>query len=146
MRLSPLPQLTRSVLHCRNKTPLESLLSLRVSRRAGYAGVPNPEQHHSIDDFTTRWTAHFATAPDLFELQRGLNNCFGHDLVPTVPVIRAALHAARRLNDFATAVRVFGALRTKTENDRQYRVYLEELRGDMQELGICAPEDLGRRE
>ena len=92
----------------------------------------------------TRWTTHFSTAPDLFELQRGLNNCFGHDLVPPVPVIRAALAAARRLNDFPTTVRVFGALKTKTENDKQYKVYLEALKDDFKELGLCTPEELDR--
>jgi cytochrome c oxidase subunit 5a len=97
-----------------------------------------------MEDFVSRWSAHFNTAPDLFELQRGLNNCFGYDLVPPVPVIRAALQAARRLNDFPTAVRVFGALREKTENDGQYRVYLDELAKDMQDLGVCTPEELGR--
>ena len=111
-----------------------------------YAGVPNPEQHTSMEDFVSRWTNHFNTAPDLFELQRGLNNCFGYDLVPPVPVIRAALQAARRLNDFPTAVRVFGALKEKTENDGQYRVYLDELGKDMQELGVCTPEELGREQ
>ena len=110
----------------------------------GYAGIPNPEQHASIDDFISRWTAHFTGAPDLFELQRGLNNCFGYDLVPPVPVIKAALHAARRLNDFPTAVRVFGAIRTKTETDKQYKVYLEALAEDIKELGICTPEELNR--
>lgn len=110
----------------------------------GYAGVPNPEQHKNIDDFISRWTNHFNTAPDLFELQRGLNNCFGYDLVPPVPVIKSALHAARRLNDFPTAVRVFGALKTKTENDKQYMVYLEALKEDINEFGICTPEELNR--
>ncbi len=95
-----------------------------------------------MEDYVARWTAHFTSAPDLFELQRGLNNCFGYDLVPPVPVIKAALHAARRLNDFPTAVRVFGALRTKTENDKQYGVYLEALGKDMEELGISTPEQL----
>ena len=39
--------------------------------------------------------------------QRNLNNAFAYDLVPTPSVIEAALKAARRVNDFATAVRVF---------------------------------------
>jgi cytochrome c oxidase subunit 5a len=112
----------------------------------GYSVVPNPEAHASVDDFVTRWSAHFRTAPDLFELQRGLNNCFAYDLVPPVPVVREALRAARRLNDFATAVRVFGALRQRTESDTQYRMYLETLKTDIEELGICAPEDLGRND
>jgi len=39
--------------------------------------------------------------------QRNLNNAFAYDLVPAPSVIIAALKAARRVNDFATAVRVF---------------------------------------
>lgn len=40
-------------------------------------------------------------------IQRNLNNCFAYDLVPSVDVLTAALKAARRVNDFPTAVRVF---------------------------------------
>ena len=39
--------------------------------------------------------------------QRNLNNAFAYDLVPSPSVITAALRAARRVNDFPTAVRVF---------------------------------------
>lgn len=39
--------------------------------------------------------------------QRNLNNAFAYDLVPSTSVIAAALKAARRVNDFATAVRIF---------------------------------------
>lgn len=39
--------------------------------------------------------------------QRNLNNAFAYDLVPSPSVITAALKAARRVNDFPTAVRVF---------------------------------------
>jgi hypothetical protein len=41
------------------------------------------------------------------ELQRNLNNCFAYDLVPSPSVVIAALRAARRVNDFPSAVRVF---------------------------------------
>lgn len=44
---------------------------------------------------------------DVFELQRNLNNAFAYDLVPSPTVITAALRAARRVNDYPTAVRVF---------------------------------------
>lgn len=40
-------------------------------------------------------------------LQRNLNNAFAYDLVPAPSVIAAALKAARRVNDFGTAVRIF---------------------------------------
>ena len=39
--------------------------------------------------------------------QRNLNNAFAYDLVPSPSVITAALRAARRVNDYPTAVRVF---------------------------------------
>lgn len=46
--------------------------------------------------------------PDLsVSQQRNLNNVFAYDLVPSPSVITAALRAARRVNDFPTAVRVF---------------------------------------
>ena len=49
---------------------------------------------------------------DVFELQRNLNNAFAYDLVPSPSVCTAALRAARRVNDFPTAVRIFeGMLR-----------------------------------
>lgn len=44
---------------------------------------------------------------DVFELQRNLNNAFAYDLVPSPSVLIAALKAARRVNDYPTAVRVF---------------------------------------
>jgi hypothetical protein len=40
-------------------------------------------------------------------IQRNLNNAFAYDLVPSPSVIIAALKAARRVNDFPTAVRIF---------------------------------------
>ena len=40
-------------------------------------------------------------------LQRNLNNAFAYDLVPSPSVITAALKAARRVNDYPTAVRIF---------------------------------------
>lgn len=52
---------------------------------------------------------------DTLCLQRNLNNAFAYDLVPSPSVIIAALKAARRVNDFPTAVRVFeGTLREST--------------------------------
>lgn len=71
-----------------------------------------------------RYEAEFDKVQDVFELQvistagevrhwwsdklqRNLNNAFAYDLVPSPGVISAALKAARRVNDFPTAVRIF---------------------------------------
>lgn len=45
--------------------------------------------------------------PYLAKPQRNLNNAFAYDLVPSPSVLSAALRAARRVNDFPTAVRIF---------------------------------------
>ncbi|CED85105.1 cytochrome-c oxidase chain vi precursor [Phaffia rhodozyma] len=96
----------------------------------------------SYDDFNDRYQSFFEQAPDLFEVQRGLNNCFAYDLVPTVEVMEAALRAARRCNDFATAVRALEGLRQKVERPAQFELYLKELAPLMEELGIPTKQEL----
>ncbi|KAG8935718.1 Cytochrome c oxidase subunit 6 [Tulasnella sp. 418] len=99
-------------------------------------------EQESFGDFSKRYVAFFDTATDLFELQRGLNNCFAYDLVPGVDVIESALKAARRLDDFSTAVRILEGVKEKVENKKQYESYLEELKGVRSELGINTVEEL----
>lgn len=89
----------------------------------------------SYESFTERYTTFFQSVEDLFELQRGLNNCFAYDLVPAPGVIEAALKAARRVDDYSTAVRIFEGIKEKVENKSQYEAYLKELQGVKQELG-----------
>ena len=61
-----------------------------------------------------RYEKEFENVQDVFELQRNLNNAFAYDLVPSPSVVIAALRAARRVNDFPTAVRIFeGTFRMK---------------------------------
>ena len=105
---------------------------------------------------------------DVFELQRNLNNAFAYDLVPSPAVITAALKAARRVNDFPTAVRIFEGtflltgfvlrcifvvdflymswleigIKAKVENKMQYDEYLKELEPLREELGISLKETL----
>lgn len=100
----------------------------------------------SFEDFSQRYVSFFQNAEDLFEVQRGLNNCFAHDLVPSPEVVDAALRAARRVNDYATAVRIFDGVREKVENKEQYAKYLEELKPVTEELGMffCYVVVLGR--
>lgn len=56
---------------------------------------------------SSRYEKEFEQVQDVFELQRNLNNAFAYDLVPSPSVVTAALRAARRVNDFPTAVRIF---------------------------------------
>jgi len=129
---------------------LERTYSISINRstlnyRCYSAGAAGSKDYGNIPEFSTRWTKFFADeAYDQFELLRGLNNCFSYDIVPPLPVVEAALRAARRLNDFATAVRVFGGIKEKVENKMQYETYMEHLADLKAELGVPTPEELGR--
>ena len=85
----------------------------------------------------------FEDLDERFELERGLNNCFAYDMVPSPKIIEATLRAARRLNDFALAVRIFEGIRDKVEKPSQYQEYVDEFKSLREELGILTPEELG---
>jgi cytochrome c oxidase subunit 5a len=99
-------------------------------------------QEETYEEFTDRFEKEFDSVQDVFELQRNLNNCFAYDLVPSVEVLTAALKAARRVNDYPTAVRVFEGIKAKVENPDQYKAYLESLEPLRQELGVALREEL----
>lgn len=40
-------------------------------------------ENESFETFSARYEQFFTQVQDLFELQRGLNNCFAYDLVPS---------------------------------------------------------------
>merc|ERR1712093_491202 len=96
----------------------------------------------SYEDFNARYADFFANAQDLFELQRGLNNCFAYDLVPSQAVVEEALKAARRVNDYSTAVRIFEGLKEKVENATQYQQYVQETKPLREQLGVLLKEEL----
>ena len=107
----------------------------RPNARLASLRFASSHAQESFESFTERYVTFFQGAEDLFEVQRGLNNCFAHDLVPAPSVIEAALRASRRVNDYATAVRVFEGIKEKVENKTQYQSYLDELKPVREELG-----------
>ncbi|ORY98992.1 cytochrome c oxidase subunit VA-domain-containing protein [Syncephalastrum racemosum] len=113
--------------------------ALAMSKRFYSAG----HEDESFEAFTDRYVKFFDGVEDLFELQRGLNNAFAYDLVPAPTVIESALRASRRVNDYATAVRIFEGLKEKVENESQYKQYLDELAPVREELGVATKEELG---
>ncbi|CCT65637.1 cytochrome c oxidase subunit 6, mitochondrial [Fusarium oxysporum f. sp. raphani 54005] len=106
--------------------------------------IPRRSEHaeETFEEFSARFEKEFDGVQDVFELQRNLNNAFAYDLVPAPSVIAAALKAARRVNDFGTAVRIFEGIKTKVENKGQYEQYLEELKPLREELGVLLKEEL----
>ncbi|TVY81214.1 Cytochrome c oxidase subunit [Lachnellula suecica] len=118
----PMGELLSMFLHCRSVRPRSSIANVLV-----------PEY---------RYEKEFDAVQDVFELQRNLNNAFAYDLVPSPSVLVAALKAARRVNDYPTAVRIFEGIKAKVENKGQYDQYLDELKPLREELGVSLKEDL----
>ncbi|KAF3927663.1 hypothetical protein ABW21_db0202225 [Orbilia brochopaga] len=114
----------------------------RVGAVAGVRPYSSAHDEETFEEFTARYEKEFDNVQDVFELQRNLNNCFAYDLVPSPSVITAALRAARRVNDFPTAVRIFEGIKAKVENNTQYEQYLVELKGLREELGVQLAEEL----
>lgn len=97
------------------------------------------------EEFDQRWVNYFNREDiDAWELKKGLNDLYGHDLVPEPKIVSAMLRAARRLNDVAMAVRILEAVKEKAAGDQQiYSYILQEIKPTMEELGIATPEELG---
>ena len=106
-------------------------------------GSSKPEE--SDKEFDSRWLAYF-NRPDLdtWDLKRGLNEIYGHDLVPEPEIIIAMLQAARRLNDVALAIRILEAIKSKAAGNKEiYNYVIAEIKPTLDELGIRTPEELG---
>ena len=81
---------------------------------------------------------------DDWELRRGLNELYGHDLVPEPRIIIAMLHACRRLNDFPMSIRVMESVKDKAAGSKEiYDYILQNVKPTMDELGIPTPEEIG---
>ena len=103
----------------------------------------DPANAKDYAGYVEQWSNHFKTAEDDFELERGLNLIFAADWVPSLEVITEALKASRRLNTFATAVRILEALEEKAYKKEQYAQYIKELKPLLEELGVPEKKDLG---
>lgn len=81
---------------------------------------------------------------DSWELRTGLNDLYGHDLVPEPKIVVAMLQAARRTDDIAMTVRVLEAVKEKSGRKKEIYAYiLQEIKPTLEELGISTPEELG---
>lgn len=99
----------------------------------------------SDKEFDDRWEDYFNREDiDTWELRKGLNDLYGHDLVPEPRIVGAMLKAARRLNDLPMALRILEAVKQKAAGDEKiYSYVLSEVRPILDDLGLKTPEELG---
>ncbi|GAB1605945.1 cytochrome c oxidase subunit 5A, mitochondrial-like [Argonauta hians] len=100
----------------------------------------------SDEDFDIRYENYFKR-PDIdgWEIRKAMNDLCSMDLVPEPSIIIAAMHACRRLNDYALAVRFLEAIKQKC-GSRVKEIWpyiIQEIQPCLDELGILSPEQMG---
>jgi len=81
---------------------------------------------------------------DGWDIRRGLMEIKKIDGVPEPQTIVAVLEAIRRVNDHSLAVRFLEELKDKAADEKDiYPYIIQEIRPDLDRLGISTPEDLG---
>merc|ERR1712226_11481 len=124
---------------------LANISRTRVSSLAGVQSRLMSASTETDEEFDARWEGYFKN-PDLdsWELRHGMNVLYGYDLVPEPKIVNAALHACRRLNEFAVTVRIFEMIKDKSGGDMEiYNYVIQQCRPTMAELGLSTPEELG---
>ena len=83
---------------------------------------------------------------DNWEIRKGVNELYGHDLVPEPRIVNAMLRACRRLDDFAMAVRLLEIIKLKCDESGDKEIYnyiIQSCKPTIDELGIETVEGLG---
>merc|ERR1712042_158436 len=124
---------------------LVNLSRPRLSALAGTQSRFMSASTETDEEFDARWEAYFKNPElDSWELRHGMNVLYGYDLVPEPKIIDAALHACRRLNEFAVSVRIFEMIKDKSGGDMEiYNYVIQQCRPTINELGLNTPEELG---
>jgi cytochrome c oxidase subunit 5a len=108
--------------------------------------MPKHGRDETDEEFDARYERYFSR-PDIdgWEIRKALTDLNGMDLVPEPKILIAALHACRRVNDYALTTRMLEAVKYKCANkvDEIYPYIIQELRPTLDELGISTPEELG---
>lgn len=119
-----------------------------TAARASAMGAIRHSSHSTESDaeFDARYEAYFNRADiDGWECRKAMNDLLGMDLVPEPSIIIAGLKAARRVNDYALAIRWLEGIKDKCGEkvNEIYPYLLTEIRPTLTELGIETPEELG---
>ncbi|XP_057662128.1 cytochrome c oxidase subunit 5A, mitochondrial-like [Diorhabda carinulata] len=103
-------------------------------------------QHESIEDMISRYECIFSKEDaDGWDVRQAMNDLTGYDSVPEPRIIIAGLHACRRLNDYALAVRFLEMCKRKCGNHTKtiWPYIVQEVGATVAELGCDFPESLG---
>ena len=111
----------------------------------GLPSVFSPGMTETDESFETTWIEFFNSPNiDEFGIRQGFNDLYClYDAVPEPEVVAAALRATKRINSFATAIRIIEGVKQKAGGDMNvYNYIIENIRPTLDELGINTLEEL----
>uniref|UniRef100_A0A0N5AE02 Cytochrome c oxidase subunit 5A, mitochondrial n=1 Tax=Syphacia muris TaxID=451379 RepID=A0A0N5AE02_9BILA len=89
----------------------------------------------------------FLNRPEIdgWEIRQALTELGNYDVVPEPEIVRAALLACRRVNDYALCVRFLEAVKWKCGSKRNRKLVYGYIINEplLEQLGISTPEELG---
>jgi len=113
---------------------------LTNNRRLGH-GIQETDE-----EFDQRYID-YLNRPDIdgWEIRKAMADLQGADLVPEPPVLIAAFHACRRVNDLALAIRILEATKVKCHKNVGiiWPYIMQEVGPTLKELGIPSLEECG---
>ncbi|CAG9814905.1 unnamed protein product [Phaedon cochleariae] len=130
----------------RAQSIFRTALSASRTNAASSTRLMSSHSTETDDQFDARYENFFNRKDiDGWEIRRGVNELWGHDLVPEPKILIAALRACRRVNDFALAVRILEAIKDKcgSKVNEIYPYIMQEITPTLKELGVSTPEELG---
>jgi len=98
------------------------------------------------EEFDARYIAYFNRKDiDSWEFRKAVNDLCGMDLVMDPKIVIAALHACRRLNDYAATVRLLEAVEWSCGRHKAdiFPYVMQEIQPTLTELGISTPKEMG---
>ncbi|XP_045156831.1 cytochrome c oxidase subunit 5A, mitochondrial-like [Mercenaria mercenaria] len=79
-----------------------------------------------------------------YDIRSVMNQIQGYDEIPSPDVLDALMHACRRVNDYALAVRILEAVSFKCgKSDDTFSQLMQAIRPTLDKLGILTPEQMG---
>lgn len=79
-----------------------------------------------------------------YEIRAVMNEIQGMDFIPGPPTLDAFMHACRRNNDYALAIRILEGVRFKCNQDEKlFGSLIQAIRPTLDELGILSLEQMG---
>lgn len=137
------------MLRTLSKSVLSNLRSAVVARTVSTSAVrPSHAGEPDIHDekFDEKYVSFFSQKDiDGWQVRKGMNDLLGMDLVPEPKIIIAGLHACRRINDYALAIRWLEGCKDKCGSSKAtiYPWLVQEITPTLTELGISSVEDMG---